>query len=81
MKEYFQEASTGTVYRLFSSLKKPVFFIGLQDKSYLIFITKDIDFDSARRDGQCYVRARFCEYWKSEGQHWGIGLYNDTESR
>lgn len=40
MKEHFQEASKEQYKDLFLSLKKPVFFIGLQDKSYSTFITK-----------------------------------------
>ena len=40
MKEYFQEASKEQYKDLFSSLKKPVFFIGLQDKPYSNLILK-----------------------------------------
>ncbi|MGQ0455273.1 hypothetical protein ACT4UM_29135, partial [Bacillus sp. SS-TM] len=50
MKDHFQEASTEQYKNVFSSLKKPVFFIGLQDKSYSIFITKGIEYNSARKD-------------------------------
>lgn len=37
MKEYFKEASKERYTDLFLSLKKPVFFIGLQDKTIFNF--------------------------------------------
>ncbi|QWU47542.1 MULTISPECIES: hypothetical protein [Bacillus] len=76
MKEYFQEASTEQYKELFSSLKKPVFFIGLQDKSYSIFITKDIEYNSARKDVNAMYTQGFANIGSGEGQQWGIGLSN-----
>ncbi|GAB6434241.1 lipoprotein [Bacillus luti] len=76
MKEYFQEASKEQHKDLFSSLKKPVFFIGLQDKSYSIFITKNIEYDSARKDVNAMYTQGFANIGSGEGQQWGIGLSN-----
>ncbi|MGE6313157.1 MULTISPECIES: hypothetical protein [Bacillus cereus group] len=80
MKEYFQEASKEQYTDLFLSLKKPVFFIGLQDRPYLIFTEKDLDFDNAPRDRAMMYTQGFVNMERPEGQYWGIGLYNDTVS-
>ncbi|HHT7235867.1 MULTISPECIES: hypothetical protein [Bacillus] len=80
MKEYFQEASKEQYTDLFLSLKKPVFFIGLQDRPYLIFTEKDLDFDNAPRDRAMMYTQGFVNMGRPEGQYWGIGLYNDTVS-
>ncbi|AAU15559.1 hypothetical protein I6G76_27230 [Bacillus cereus] len=80
MKEYFQEASKEQYTDLFLSLKKPVFFIGLQDRPYLIFTEKDLDYDNAPRDGAMMYTQGFVNMGNPEGQYWGMGLYNDTVS-
>ena len=77
MKEYFQEASKEQYTDLFLSLKKPVFFIGLQDRPYLIFIEKDLDYNNAPRDRAMMYTQGFVNMGSAEGQYWGIGLYND----
>ena len=76
MKEHFQEASKEQYKDLFLSLKKPVFFIGLQDKSYSTFITKDIEYDSAPKDVNAMYAQGFANIGSGEGQQWGVGLSN-----
>lgn len=80
MKEYFQEASKEQYTDLFLSLKKPVFFIGLKDRPYLIFTEKDLDYDNAPRDRAMMYTQGFVNMGNPEGQYWGMGLYNDTVS-
>ncbi|MFD3214513.1 hypothetical protein [Bacillus sp. BR_7a] len=80
MKKYFQEASKEQYTDLFLSLKKPVFFIGLQDRPYLIFTEKDLDYDNAPRDEAMMYTQGFVNMGNPEGQYWGMGLYNDTVS-
>ncbi|WP_439874466.1 hypothetical protein ACSLGG_24905 [Bacillus mycoides] len=80
MKEYFQEASKEQYTDLFLSLKKPVFFIGLKDRPYLIFTKKDLDYDNAPRDEAMMYTQGFVNMGSPEGQYWGMGLYNDTVS-
>ncbi|HGH7174415.1 TPA: hypothetical protein ACJMKJ_001941 [Bacillus wiedmannii] len=80
MKEYFQEASKEQYTNLFLSLKKPVFFIGLKDRPYLIFTEKDLDYDNAPRDSAMMYTQGFVNMGNPEGQYWGMGLYNDTVS-
>ncbi|KAB2451080.1 hypothetical protein F8160_15145 [Bacillus sp. CH126_4D] len=80
MKEYFQEASKEQYTDLFLSLKKPVFFIGLKDRPYLIFTEKDLDYDNAPRDRAMMYTQGFVNMGNHEGQYWGMGLYNDTVS-
>ncbi|NUC16191.1 hypothetical protein EXW28_25060 [Bacillus mycoides] len=80
MKEYFQEASKEQYTDLFLSLKKPVFFIGLKDRPYLIFTEKDLDYDNAPRDRAMMYTQGFVNMGSPEGQYWGMGLYNDTVS-
>lgn len=80
MKEYFQEASKEQYTDLFLSLKKPVFFIGLQDRPYLIFTKKALDYDNAPKDEAMMYTQGFVNMGSSEGQYWGMGLYNDTVS-
>jgi hypothetical protein len=80
MKEYFQEASKEQYSDLFLSLKKPVFFIGLKDRPYLIFTEKDLDYDNAPRDRAMMYTQGFVNMGSPEGQYWGMGLYNDTVS-
>lgn len=80
MKEYFKEASKERYTDLFLSLKKPVFFIGLQDKPYLIFTEKDLDYDNAPKDRAMMYTQGFVNMGNPEGQYWGMGLYNDTVS-
>ncbi|MBJ8053315.1 hypothetical protein JDS87_15360 [Bacillus cereus] len=80
VKEYFQEASKEQYTDLFLSLKKPVFFIGLQDRPYLIFTEKDLDYDNAPRDRAMMYTQGFVNMGSPEGQYWGMGLYNDTVS-
>ncbi|WP_242247736.1 hypothetical protein [Bacillus cereus group sp. BfR-BA-01523] len=80
MKEYFQEASKEQYTDLFLSLKKPVFFIGLKDRPYLIFTEKDLDYDNAPRDRAMIYTQGFVNMGSPEGQYWGMGLYNDTVS-
>ncbi|RKF50344.1 hypothetical protein BCY92_22760 [Bacillus wiedmannii] len=80
MKEYFQEASKEQYTDLFLSLKKPVFFIGLKDRPYLIFTEKDLDYDNAPRDSAMMYTQGFVNMGNPEGQYWGMGLYNDTVS-
>ncbi|EJR57887.1 hypothetical protein IIO_04613 [Bacillus cereus VD115] len=80
MKEYFKEASKERYTDLFLSLKKPVFFIGLQDKPYLIFTEKDLDYDNAPKDRAMMYTQGFVNMENPEGQYWGMGLYNDTVS-
>jgi len=79
-KEYFQEASKEQYTDLFLSLKKPVFFIGLKDRPYLIFTEKDLDYDNAPRDRAMMYTQGFVNMGSPEGQYWGMGLYNDTVS-
>ncbi|WP_433773504.1 hypothetical protein [Bacillus wiedmannii] len=76
MKEHFQEASKEQYKDLFASLKKPVFFIGLQDKSYSIFITKNIEYKSAPKDINAMYTQGFANIGSGEGQQWGVGLSN-----
>ncbi|KMN42777.1 hypothetical protein ACT1UG_08625 [Bacillus paramycoides] len=80
MKGYFQEASREQYTDLFLSLKKPVFFIGLQDRPYLIFTKKALDYDNAPKDEAMMYTQGFVNMGSSEGQYWGMGLYNDTVS-
>ncbi|MDT3493556.1 hypothetical protein NLU03_03670 [Bacillus toyonensis] len=80
MKEYFKEASKERYTDLFLSLKKPVFFIGLQDRTYLIFTEKDLDYDNAPKDRAMMYTQGFVNMGNPEGQYWGMGLYNDTVS-
>ncbi|KXY37501.1 hypothetical protein AT269_04730 [Bacillus cereus] len=80
MKEYFQEASKEQYTDLFLSLKKPVFFIGLKDRPYLIFTEKDLDYDNVPRDRAMMYTQGFVNMGSPEGQYWGMGLYNDTVS-
>ncbi|MEJ9115963.1 hypothetical protein [Bacillus paramobilis] len=80
MKEYFQEASKEQYTDLFLSLKKPVFFIGLKDRPYLIFTEKDLDYNNAPRDEAMMYTQGFVNMGNPEGQYWGMGLYNDTVS-
>ncbi|PGS41538.1 hypothetical protein COC58_13270 [Bacillus cereus] len=80
MKEHFQEASKEQYTDLFLSLKKPVFFIGLKDRPYLIFTEKDLDYDNAPRDRAMMYTQGFVNMGNPEGQYWGMGLYNDTVS-
>lgn len=80
MKEYFHEASKEQYTDLFLSLKKPVFFIGLKDRPYLIFTEKDLDYDNAPRDRAMMYTQGFVNMGNPEGQYWGMGLYNDTVS-
>ncbi|MEY8350755.1 hypothetical protein AALF16_21135 [Bacillus cereus] len=76
MKEHFQEASKGQYKDVFLSLKKPVFFIGLQDKSYSIFIKKNIEYNNAPKDENAMYTQGFANIGSGEGQQWGIGLTN-----
>ncbi|HHT7188598.1 TPA: hypothetical protein ACTZ5N_001864 [Bacillus cereus] len=76
MKEHFQEASKEQYKDLFSSLKKPVFFIGLQDKSYSIFITKNMEYNRAPKDVNAMYTQGFADIGSGEGQQWGVGLSN-----
>ncbi|AXK20853.1 MULTISPECIES: hypothetical protein [Bacillus] len=76
MKDHFQEASTEQYKSIFSSLKKPVFFIGLQDKSYSTFITKGIEYNSARKDVNAMYTQGFANIGSGEGQQWAVGLSN-----
>ncbi|MGW6193792.1 hypothetical protein ACWFRC_24700 [Bacillus cereus] len=76
MKEHFQEASKEQYKNLLSSLKKPVFLIGLQDKSYSIFITKNIEYNSAPKDVNAMYAQGFANIGSGEGQQWGVGLSN-----
>ncbi|MGH0598833.1 hypothetical protein [Bacillus mycoides] len=76
MKEHFQKASKEQYKDLFLSLKKPVFFIGLQDKSYSTFITKNIEYNSARKDVNAMYAQGFANIGSGEGQQWGVGLSN-----
>ncbi|MBY0596154.1 hypothetical protein [Bacillus bingmayongensis] len=80
MKEHFEEASKEKYTDLFLGLKKPVFFIGLKDKSYLIFTKKDLDYNNTPRDEEMMYTQGFVNMGSSEGQFWGTGLYNDTIS-
>ncbi|SLK15310.1 hypothetical protein [Bacillus toyonensis] len=80
MKEDFKEASKERYTDLFLSLKKPVFFIGLQDKPYLIFTEKDLDYDNAPKDRAMMYTQGFVNMGNPEGQYWGMGLYKDTVS-
>ncbi|WP_439740696.1 hypothetical protein [Bacillus pseudomycoides] len=80
MKEYFQEASEEKYTELFLGLKKPVFFIGLKDKPYLIFIEKDLDYNNVPTDKAMMYTQGFVNLGSSEGQYWGTGLYNETIS-
>ncbi|MBC6974055.1 hypothetical protein H9I32_17295 [Bacillus sp. Xin] len=76
MKEYFQEASKEQYKDLFLSLKKPVFFIGLQDKSYSIFLKKNMEYNNAPKDANAMYTQGFANIGSGEGQQWGIGLTN-----
>ncbi|MCU5487142.1 hypothetical protein OCA95_11655 [Bacillus cereus] len=80
MKEYFKEASKEQYTDFFLSLKKPVFFIGLQDRPYLIFTNKDLDYDNTPKDKTMTYTQGFVNMGNPEGQYWGMGLYNDTVS-
>ncbi|WP_459501712.1 hypothetical protein [Bacillus sp. C1] len=80
MKEYFEEASTEKYTDLFLNLKKPVFFIGLKDRPYIIFTNKDLDYSNAPKDGAMMYTQGFVNAGRSTGQYWGMGLYNDTFS-
>ncbi|MDM5157119.1 hypothetical protein QUF88_25885 [Bacillus sp. DX1.1] len=80
MKEYFEPASEDKYTDLFLTLKKPVFFIGLKDKPYTIFIEKDLDYNNAQADKAMMYTQGFVNLENGEGQFWGTGLYNDTIS-
>ncbi|ABS23789.1 hypothetical protein ACQVUL_18170 [Bacillus cytotoxicus] len=76
MKEKFQEASNERYKELFLSIKKPVFFIGLQDKSYSLFIKKKLDYNHAPKDENAMYTQGFVNIGSGEGQQWGTGLTN-----
>ncbi len=77
MKDHFQEASTEQYKKcIFITKETSVFFIGLQDKSYSIFITKGIEYNSARKDVNAMYTQGFANIGSGEGQQWAIGLSN-----
>ncbi|KEK25246.1 hypothetical protein [Bacillus gaemokensis] len=80
MKEHFEEASKEKYADLFLGMKKPVFFIGLKDRPYIIFTNKDLDYNNAPRNEAMMYTQGFVNMGSSEGQFWGTGLYNDTTS-
>ncbi|WP_243525071.1 hypothetical protein [Bacillus pseudomycoides] len=81
MKEHFEEASKEKYTDLFLGLKKPVFFIGLKDRPYLIFIDKDLDYNNASVNKQTLYTQGFVNIGSGEGRSWSIGLYNNTVSK
>ncbi|MDM5190638.1 hypothetical protein QUF99_25910 [Bacillus sp. DX4.1] len=78
MKEYFGPASEDKYTDLFLTLKKPVFFIGLKDRSYLIFIEKGLDYNNALVNKKGLYTQGFVNIGSGEGRSWSTGLYNDT---